>query len=136
MPRAKTHTALRKAHKMQLTAFALLLLYLLGSSPALLFHHHEAEVAEYANATPCEKTIYFAHADADCHHSFHFTKALEKCFLCDNHTVSPHALPIFFSADFILDSGQNHNEVAQSIFTQTPSCFSNRGPPSVSSPMA
>lgn len=133
MPKVKKHTIQRKLQSMHSTAFSLLLFYVFGTGPGLLFHHHEEVIAEYARATPCEKTIYFAHADEDCHHAFHFSKAVETCYLCDNHTVSPNTFPLHFSVDIQLHYIENTGEGSPSIFSQTPTGFSNRGPPSASS---
>jgi hypothetical protein len=124
---------LEKKHYIRFNTLLLLLIYLFSNSPSILFHHHNFSITSYDKATACEKSIYYSEKSTDCNHQTHLFETTEKCLLCDQHTVSPHAAQKLFSFFF--------NEVGQicyandiKIYFSLPlSGFGNRGPPSVSS---
>lgn len=124
---------MKKRHDIQFKALLLLLVYLFSSSPSILFHHHKLEVASYEKATPCEKKIYYSAKDGNCTHKTHLSKSTEKCWLCDNHTVSPHSFQTFLTEYFSKEFKGSYLQVSEKYYFQVPSTFSNRGPPSVSS---
>lgn len=70
----------------------LLLLYLFGNSPTIMFHQHDNEVAAYSKASQCEKAVYYGEESNACKHKTHITKAFKKCSLCDNHYLSAHII--------------------------------------------
>jgi hypothetical protein len=124
---------LKKQPAIQFRALLLLLVYLFSNSPSILFHHHKLEIASYENATTCEKVIYYSAQDGNCNHNKHISKAIEKCWLCDNHIVSPHSFQTFLTAYFSKEISGSYLHVSENYIFQVPSVFINRGPPPVSS---
>jgi hypothetical protein len=124
---------LKKRQDINFKALSLLLVYLISNSPSILFHHHASDSPSYEHATPCEKTIYYSNKGSSCHHKAHISKAAEKCFLCDNHTISPHAPQAYFFYFFNSVKPSVYSENNSDFYSSSPSLFANRGPPSVSS---
>ncbi|MFA7273102.1 MAG: hypothetical protein WC044_04500 [Crocinitomicaceae bacterium] len=127
---------MKKKEGIQFKAILLLLVYLISSIPALLFHHHEAPVETYESATSCEKVIYFAHEDGGCHHKSHITQEPEKCWLCDHHTFSPQLFQEVSTEIFAIEFGTECPAFSNRYYFQAPSQFFNRGPPRISSYIA
>lgn len=81
---------LKKKKHIKYLGIALLMLYVFGLAPSVMFlHHHHHDIVDFSCANSCEKAIYFGIHDE---HEAHFTKADDKCWLCDNHTVTPQTL--------------------------------------------
>lgn len=120
-----------KNRNINFSGLFLLLLYLFCNSPSILFHHHENNVVTYAQADMCEKAIYYADKEGTCKHKQHITSALEKCSLCDNHTVSTHVVsnPIFEYINTIFTP--KHNTYNINFYTSSTSENFDRGPPFV-----
>jgi hypothetical protein len=125
--------SLKKPYRIQFKALFLLLVYLFSNGPSILFHNHLTDIAAYEKATACEKVIYYADNDANCKHQNHVANAVEKCWLCDNHTLSPHLFQTFLPEYFSKKISASYTELCNYYYFQTPSRFLNRGPPSVSS---
>ena len=66
------------------------MIYLLISGPSFLLHHHNNKIVSYEKANPCEKAIYYENKDGKCTHQKHISKAYEKCWFCETHTISPY----------------------------------------------
>lgn len=84
-----------KKRRLKLFSLTLLLIYIFGSSPFVLFHHHENEIIAYEAADACQRAVYYGEAEADAHHDSHLSKIVEECPLCDHHTLSQHLQPAF-----------------------------------------
>ena len=111
-----------------------LAIYIIGQVPSVLIHHHNFNVPSFSKASICKKTIYYSNSGIDCKHKTHISTTIKKCALCDNHTVTPHAvLPTCFN---ILDNdyGKCYGIAANSsYFLQEHFILSNKGPPVLSS---
>jgi len=111
----------------------LLLIYLFSNSSSVLFHNHKVEIASYEKSSSCEKTIYYSNKGEKCHHKIHLSLANKKCSLCDNHTFCPHLPQTFYTGFFNKVVSENYLYKVNTYFFLSPSVFSNRGPPSISS---
>lgn len=80
---------MKKKKHINFLAVALLMLYGFGLAPSFVFHHHHQEVIAFSDADSCEKAIYYGVQDQ---HKEHISKSLEKCWLCDHHTITPEVL--------------------------------------------
>lgn len=69
----------------------LLLVYLSGSLPLSVFHHHESGIIPLEKASNCEKEIYYPGFNDLCKHQTHISATLEKCSLCVHHIIPVHA---------------------------------------------
>jgi hypothetical protein len=121
-----------KKGNIELKALFLLLIYLVMNIPFALFHHHNEDVVIYAEATPCEKSIYFENAVGTCNHDSHVSKSTEKCLLCEHHVATPHVLIAFYIPPFykVLSEIRHYPKRADYIF-QISYIASNKGPPTV-----
>lgn len=70
------------------------MVYLFGSSPFVLFHHHENEIVTYEDADACQRAVYYGETDEDHHHSQHISKVVNDCPLCDLHTLTLSLPPV------------------------------------------
>ena len=126
---------MQKQRYIQFKSFLLLLVYLISNSPSVLFHHHSAEVISHEKQFDCKEHIQHSKfcKEVKCHHSTRIAKPHKKCGLCDNHTVSPHAIEAFLLTQINYEFYSGYIKIPSTYFYQIPSVFSNRGPPSVSS---
>lgn len=122
---------MNKARKIQIKGLFLLLIYFCSNGPALLLHHHHHGVVPFSKADQCEKAIFYSEKEGRCAHKEHVSTAFEKCPLCDDHTLSVHAICCpDYSANF-------HPSTTRPIpyhwrlVSNTYSKPSNRGPPMV-----
>lgn len=70
----------------------LLMLYFISITPSLLIHQHSGKIVPLEDATVCEAAIYYGELNLDLQHKGHISLPLEKCWLCDHHTVTPQIL--------------------------------------------
>lgn len=124
---------LKNQRRTYFISFLFLLIYLFSNSPSILFHHHEPAVHSYQEATECEKAIHFADHLEGCDHKMHFSESHEDCSLCDVHSVSLHTASTFYLIYSIDEHSDKIIVESSSLFSETVSNFSNRGPPSISS---
>lgn len=111
---------------------ALLLMYMMGSSTLLQFHHHsEAFQKAYEKASSCEKVIHFSHVDQEdcCQHDAHLSLPSVKCSICDH-----HVFPSYFSAvpsfSFLEQKVTQHFvDLVSVCWSNSPLGVDNRGPP-------
>lgn len=123
---------MKKQNYIAFKAVLLLLIYLFSNSPMILFHHHDIKIVSYEQATPCEKSIYYAEHVGRCNHKAHISNEKEKCCLCDQHTLSPYFIQKHFNAFYCNEIKSEYQTIASIYFLQIPSSFANRGPPVVS----
>lgn len=111
---------------------ALLLMYMMGSSALLQFHHHsDAFQKAYEKASACERIIHFSHVDQEecCQHAVHLSPSFVKCAICDQHVFPSYlgAVPDFsfleprvpgYFAGFVTK-----------IYSASPLTIDNKGPP-------
>jgi len=120
---------LKDKRNIKFAGLFLLLLYLFGNSPALMFHHHD-EIIAFEKATKCEKTVYYSDgSNSFCEHKAHLSKVLKKCFLCDNHCVSVH---LFTAIQFVCINVEHRSEYTlykANFYEATLPETQNRGPP-------
>ena len=128
-------TSMKKRRQIQFRALFILLIYFCSNCLYVFFHHHSTHVVSYEHATPCEKANYYGQEEGTCHHKSHVSEASEKCDMCNNHTFSPHSLHTFFSESFLKVKVKRNTYASEYYYIQLPSVFTNRGPPSVSSPI-
>lgn len=110
----------------------LLLMYIVGSSTFLQFHHH-SDIFEkaYEKATTCEKIIHFVHVDQEecCQHDAHLSPWFIKCFLCDHH-VFPSYLTTLPNFSFItLKVSAHFSDFIPQSYSSSPFTIDNKGPP-------
>lgn len=111
---------------------ALLLMYMIGSSVLLQFHHHsDAFQKAYERASACEKVIHFSHVDQKdcCQHEAHLSPSFAKCSICDH-----HVFPSFFTTapDFSFIEQKvpvQYGDIAPNFYTTTLLIVFNKGPP-------
>jgi hypothetical protein len=118
----------------QIKTFLLVALYLISQSPAILFHHHRVAISSFNFANSCERSGFNVKNRSNCEHQAHLTTPLEKCSLCDNHTLSPHSIPSGFVKYVTITFEISYSIVATSRIAHRSSyVLSDRGPPAVSS---
>jgi len=108
----------------------LLLLYLIGISPLVIVHHHEVNSVAYQEAKDYGKNVLGENAPS-CTHQAHFSKAQEKCWICDHHTMAPQ---ILLETEFFTFQPTFYKEYYfyHLIFhTQSVEHTFNKGPPTV-----
>jgi hypothetical protein len=121
-----------KKRGISIKAIFLLLIYLVMNIPFALFHHHHDEIVAYAEASPCEKSIYFKNAVDTCDHDSHVSKSTEKCLLCEHHVATPHILFYTFISLFYPEKKEIcHNQTTTDFIFQASYIASNKGPPTV-----
>jgi hypothetical protein len=109
----------------------LLLIYTICNSPAILFHHHEIKTVKFEKANACEKVIYYSQTKQKCNHKTHLTESQKKCFLCDNHTLTPHIAVYSFYNFFKTYFDSCHKTTTFDYKFAANSIRANRGPPLV-----
>lgn len=122
---------MKKLHRIQWKAFLLLLVYLFSIHPGIVFHHHKLDTATCKKSTDCKKSVFFSYKDGNCTHKTHVAKANEKCWLCDNHTISTHDVQTRVNKYFSYPISGSYLQISKKYCHQAPSNFANRGPPSV-----
>lgn len=122
---------LKKTKNIPFKVFLLLLIYIICNSPAILFHHHDTKIVAFENANTCEKVIYYSHSKQKCNHKSHLTTSQKKCFLCDNHTLTPYISESSFYNFFKTYFGSRYQTTTFEYTFATISILANRGPPLV-----
>jgi hypothetical protein len=107
------------------------MLYIYSIIPSFIWHHHDHHIVSIDQADPCEKAIYYDIKSEHCHHKAHLTQAIEKCSICDHHTLSAHTLFHFQYFYFNLKKQYIYIAYYRSIHSIVLNLFSNRGPPLV-----
>lgn len=109
-------------------------IYVFSRGPTILFHHHNNNIFLFSKASRCKKTVYSANKESDCKYKTLITIPVEKCALCDNHTVSPHSIQFYFLAFLPPNFGRSYCTRASALhLLQNNLVLSSRGPPVVSS---
>jgi len=111
----------------------LLLTYIISHVPSVFYHHHKSEISSYELTTACEKVIYFSEKNGDCHHKSHVSKTIEKCSICDKHSLSVHNFQPFELYFNRLSIHRVFDETPLKFYSREILFSSNKSPPLVSS---
>jgi len=94
-----------------------------------MFHHHNDDRIAYSKADKCEKVIYYADEENSCDHKQHVAKSVDKCSLCDHHTLLVHGIFLPSSLLSKQEIAVNYFAIKQNFCFSFISVLSNRGPP-------
>ncbi|MBK7958504.1 MAG: hypothetical protein IPK03_10580 [Bacteroidetes bacterium] len=120
-----------KQRKIVLRVLFLLGVYAISILPSFVLHHHDTEIVAYQVADHCEKAIYYGDSEEKCHHQSHLSKTIEKCNLCDHHTLAIDIIAFPFLHFFHTEYKSEFNPKFVDYYFQIYSNVSNRGPPSI-----
>ena len=121
---------LKEGANIKIIGYFLLILYLIGISPAFHTHHHGYGIVDYEHATDCEKAIYYGKHHESHRHDEHISDQKDDCWIC-HHIIITHQILVEHSieiASFIYIS-RAYPLYYENHFSIIPNHSFNRGPP-------